>query len=97
MAIVVEIPGALREFSGGRDELRIAAAPATLADALALVWAECPGLRDRVLTERGDVRPHVNIFVDGENSRFHGGLAMATAGAQEIMILPAVSGGNSGN
>jgi molybdopterin converting factor small subunit len=95
MPIVVEIPSALREFSGGRDELRIAGTPATVGEALAGVFAECPGLRDRVLTERGDVRPHVNIFVDGENSRFHGGLGMKIPGAKEIMILPAVSGGSS--
>ena len=31
-------------------------------------------MRDRVITERGEVRPHINIFVDGEDIRYAGGL-----------------------
>ena len=95
MAVVIEIPSALREFAGGRDEVRLAAAPATVADALALLWAECPALRDRVMNELGAVRPHVNIFVNGENSRFIGGLAAPVGDGTEVIILPAVSGGNA--
>ena len=97
MAVTFEIPGALREFTGGRHEVRLDAAPATVGEALALLWRECPGLRDRVLTERGEVRPHVNVFVDGANSRFGGGLAMPTHEGVEIVILPAVSGGSCRN
>ena len=56
-------------------------------------WAECPAVRDRVLTERGDVRPHVNIFVDGDNSRSSGGLDAPVRDGAEILLLPAISGG----
>ena len=96
MPLVFVIPGALREFSGGRAEVRVGpgdAPPRTVAAALALLWAECPGARDRVLTERGDVRTHINIFVDGENIRGAGGLAAPVGDSAEIIILPAVSGG----
>jgi molybdopterin synthase sulfur carrier subunit len=93
MPLVFVIPGALREFSAGRADVRIDAAARSTAEALALLWAECPGARDRVLTERGDVRPHINIFVDGENIRYAGGLAAPVRDGSEIIILPAVSGG----
>ena len=96
MPIVFVIPGALREFSDGRAEVRLDTAPGwagSVAAALALLWAECPGARDRVLTERGDVRTHINIFVDGENIRGLGGLAAPAGANAEIIILPAVSGG----
>jgi MoaD family protein len=93
MALRFAIPSALREFTGGRYEVTVDAAARTVGDALTLLWRDYPGLRDRVVTERGDVRPHVNIFVDGANSRLNGGLDMAIADDVEIIILPAVSGG----
>ena len=93
MAVVFMIPGALRELAGDRSEVRIEAAGGSLSHALQQLWAECPGLRDRVLTELGRVRPHVNIFVDGENSRFTGDLDTAVRADSEIYIVPAVSGG----
>jgi molybdopterin converting factor small subunit len=46
-----------------------------------------------VLTERGDVRQHVHIFVDGESIRDTGGLRGAVREGAEIFILPALSGG----
>ena len=87
------IPGALREFSAGRGEVRIDGAAGTARDALSLLWRECPGARDRVLNERGEVRTHINVFVDGENIRRAGGLDAPVRGDSEIIILPAVSGG----
>ena len=93
MAFVFVIPGPLREFSANRGEVRVEGAAPTVGDALTLLWRECPGARDRVLTERGEVRPHVNIFVDGENVRRAGGLSMPVRDGGEIIIVPAVSGG----
>jgi molybdopterin converting factor small subunit len=93
MSLVFVIPGALRQFAGGRGELRVGGGAPSVAEALELLWAECPGARDRVLTERGEVRTHINIFVDGENIRHSGGLAAPVRDGAEIVILPAVSGG----
>ncbi len=91
--MVFLIPAPLREAAGNRGEVRVEGKDGSLADALALLWASCPGVRDRVLTERGEVRPHVNIFVDGESIRFAEGLATRVHPRSEIVILPAVSGG----
>ena len=88
-----EIPGALREFSGGRSQVDIAAKPATVAQALLALWTLCPGMRDRVVTEQGEVRPHINIFVGDENIRYSGGLATRLSVESVISIVPAVSGG----
>jgi sulfur-carrier protein len=92
MAIVFFIPGALRELAG-RSEVAVDGSAGSLGKALALLWAECPAIRDRVITERGDVRPHVNIFVDGENIRYTGGMDAPVRDGAEIFVLPAVSGG----
>ena len=93
MPLLFVVPGPLREFSGNRSEVAIAHSARSVGEALTLLWQECPGARDRVLTERGEVRPHINIFVDGENIRYAGGLAAPVREHAEIMIVPAVSGG----
>lgn len=93
MAIVFHIAGALRPFAGGRDRIEIGGAPATAADALAALWTLCPALRDRVETEQGEIREHVNVFVGQENVRYTGGLATPLASDVEISIFPAISGG----
>jgi ThiS family. len=93
MPLVFVIPGPLREFAGNRGQIRVKGRVDTLSAALLLLWSECPGLRDRVLTEVGEVRQHVNIFVDGESIRYTGGLASPVRDGAEIVILPALSGG----
>jgi DNA-3-methyladenine glycosylase I len=95
MPFVFVIPGPLREFSGNRAEVSLAGHAATAGEALSLLWRECPGARDRVLTELGDVRPHVNVFVNGENIRHADGLATPVPADAEIIIVPAVSGGSA--
>lgn len=93
MPFLFVVPGPLREFAGNRGEVRVEGHAASVGEALTLLWRECPGTRDRVLTELGEVRPHVNIFVDGENLRHAGGLQALVRDHAEIVIVPAVSGG----
>jgi sulfur-carrier protein len=93
MAITFHIPGALREFADGRSRLEIEQAPKTLAEALSALFALYPGVRDRVVTEQGHVREHINIFIGEENVRYTGGLASRVSPEAEISIVPAVSGG----
>lgn len=93
MALHFVIPGPLRELAGNRSDVRLEEAAQSVSDALAMLWRECPGVRDRVLTELGELRPHVNIFVDGENIRYAGALAAPVREGSEIVILPALSGG----
>jgi molybdopterin converting factor small subunit len=65
----------------------------SVADVLTALRAQWPGVLDRVMTEQGDLRPHVNVFVDEENSRFIGGLSARVPDGSIVTILPAVSGG----
>jgi molybdopterin converting factor small subunit len=65
----------------------------TLRDALEALGAAHPGIRDRVLTERGEIREHVNVFVGKSEARSTGGLATPVADGMEISIIPAISGG----
>ena len=93
MPLTFHIPGALREFTAGRNTVEIAQSPATLADALSALWTLYPGVRDRIATEQGHVREHINLFVGDENVRYTGGLATKVPPGSQISIVPAVSGG----
>jgi molybdopterin synthase sulfur carrier subunit len=93
MAVTFHIPAPLREFTGGQSEIEIAIAPATLADALSALWILYPGLRDRVATEQGEIREHINIFIGEDDVRFTGGLRSRISAGSGISIVPAISGG----
>jgi molybdopterin synthase sulfur carrier subunit len=91
--VTFHIPGALREFTGGRSTVEIEQSPLVLADALSALWQLYPGIRARMATEQGEVREHINVFIGDENMRYTGGLASAISDGCEISIVPAVSGG----
>ena len=93
--VVFLIPTPLRPFADGRSriEIDVAKDPPALGDALEALWEAAPGVRDRVVTEQGEVRQHVNVFVGTESCRWSGGLATPIADGAEIAIFPAISGG----
>lgn len=51
------------------------------------------GIRQRVLDDQGRVRVHVNLFVNGAHIRELDGLDTTVRDGDEVVILPAVSGG----
>jgi molybdopterin synthase sulfur carrier subunit len=61
---------------------------------LATVGQAHPGVGQRVLDDRGALRPHVNVFVNGESIRYLAGMATPVGERDEVWILPAVSGGS---
>ena len=93
MTVSFWIPGPLRSMTGGRSEVDVETSGGTLQDALDALFAAYPGIRDRVLTEQGEIREHVNVFVGKSEARWTGGLATLLADGMEISIIPAISGG----
>ena len=93
MPVTFQIPGPLREFTAGHSQVEIAGSPTNLADALSALWILYPGLRDRVATEQGEIREHINVFIGDEDVRFTGGLTSRLSAGSEISIVPAISGG----
>jgi molybdopterin synthase sulfur carrier subunit len=93
VAILFHIPGPLRTFTGGHSQVEIDPCHGTLRDVLLELWSRYPGLRDRLSTEQGEVREHINIFLGNENVRYLRGLSTPVSDGAEITIVPAISGG----
>jgi molybdopterin synthase sulfur carrier subunit len=93
MTVSFWIPPPLTSMTGGRSRVDVETSGSTLRDALEALFADHPGLRDRVLTERGEIREHVNVFVGKSIARSPDGLATHLADSTEISIIPAISGG----
>ena len=93
MAVIFYIPSPLRLFSEGKAKVLLEVSGTSVADALQVLWTRHPGLRDRIVTERGEVREYVNLFVGNENIRDAAGLATPVADGCEILIIPSVAGG----
>jgi molybdopterin converting factor small subunit len=80
---VVLLPGLLATEAGGRKEFDLDVA--TVGDALRAL-----PVRDLLLDEAGEVRPLVNVFVDGDRAR---DLTTPVAPATRIRIVAAIAGG----
>ncbi|HYH79578.1 MAG TPA: ubiquitin-like small modifier protein 1 [Longimicrobium sp.] len=93
MAITVALPGALQPFAGGSMEVTLDDRCGTVGEVLGALAGRHGGVVDRVIDERGELRRHVNVFVDGDNVRWLNGLETAVETNSTIVIVPAVSGG----
>lgn len=91
--MLVNIAGFLTEFTEGRNQISLQGSHRSVGEALTELWTLHVGLRDRVLNEQGQLRQHVNIFVDNENIRRRELLDTELTNISEITILPSVSGG----
>ncbi len=88
---VVRIPGMFLAYSGGADRVEVDAG--TVREALESLRRQYPRLVEQILTPDGHVHPSVNLFVGEEDIRGLGGLDTPLRPAQELTILPALSGG----
>ncbi len=93
MSVQVLLPGALASLAGGAKHLDLEPTGETLADVLDALAAQHPLLARRIRDETGQVRRFVNVYVDGDDVRFEGGLATAVRDGAEVQVLPSVAGG----
>jgi molybdopterin converting factor small subunit len=90
METIVRIPTPLRTLTGGADE--VTAIGGTVREVIDDLEGKHPGLRERLLDEKG-VRRFVNIYVGEEDIRFLEGLKTTLKSGDQISIVPAIAGG----
>jgi molybdopterin synthase sulfur carrier subunit len=81
------VHGPLRQLAGGAREHQLQAA--TVLDLLRELECAFPALRGWIVDERGLIRRHINVFVNGER----GGEHTAVGAGARVEILPAITGG----
>ena len=91
MDVQIRIPTPLRNLAGGKDALVVSGDD--LRQCIEGLEGQCPGFRERLCDESGELRRFVNIYVNGEDVRFLDGLATALKQGDEVSIVPAVAGG----
>ena len=90
-SIIVHVPGPLRSYCGGVDQLSISAN--TVRAALEELSRSQAALYGNICDETGAVRRHLNVFVNADNVRDLDGIDTTLAAGDVLTVLPAVSGG----
>jgi molybdopterin synthase sulfur carrier subunit len=83
----------LAEVGGDRRIEVDVGAGDTVGDALDALLADRPALRERVLTDDGEVQDHINLLRNGQNVAQDDGLDTELAAGDELAMFPPVSGG----
>lgn len=91
MTITIQIPSMLRDCCDGASELSLSAP--TVRAALEQLEQRHPLLHRSICDETGNVRRHVNLFVNTSHVRDREGLDTTLVPGDVVTILPAVSGG----
>jgi molybdopterin converting factor small subunit len=86
VAVVVLLPSLLATEAGGRNRFEVEAS--TTGGAL----RELP-IRGLLFDEQNELRPLVNVYVDGVDVRNRGGLDEQLSGGEEIRVVAAIAGG----
>jgi len=84
----VFVPTPLRSYTGQRADVE--AEGATVGQLLDDLNQRYPGIRFRMVDEQDAIRPHIRVFVNGEQVR---GLDTQLRPSDEVQILQALSGG----
>lgn len=86
----IKLPTQLRDVAGGNAEVTVEGA--TVGEALEALFGQYEELRGRI-TEDGELRRFVNVYLAGEDIRYLDGLETELPAGAELTILPAVAGG----
>lgn len=90
MSVAVSIPTILRTFTN--NERSVQASGTNLAEIIADIDGQFPGIGDRLLDD-GKLRRFVNVYINDEDVRFIGSLDAPIADGDTVTVLPAVAGG----
>ncbi|HXG02659.1 MAG TPA: MoaD/ThiS family protein [Candidatus Binatia bacterium] len=91
MPVSVRIPTPLRALTRGTAEVQ--ADGGTVEALVEDLDRRFPGLRERLVDERGELRRFVNIYVNEEDIRFLDGKATVLKDGDSVSIVPAIAGG----
>jgi sulfur-carrier protein len=91
MPVKVRIPTPLRKLTNEQELVEVTAG--TVSSAITELQTRFPGIQERLVDEKGEVRRFVNVYVNEEDIRFLQNQNTALKDGDEISIIPAIAGG----
>jgi molybdopterin synthase sulfur carrier subunit len=91
MAKTVRIPTPLRKLTNNQELVEVNGS--TVGEVLAELQQRFPGIQERLVDEKGEVRRFVNVYVNEEDIRFLQNQQTPLKDGDEISIIPAIAGG----
>jgi adenylyltransferase/sulfurtransferase len=93
MPVTINIPTALRQFTGGTNQVEVEAA--TAGEALDRLTTLHTDLRRHLYDDRNELRSFVNVYVNDEDVRHQLGPATPLNDGDNVMIVPSIAGGST--
>jgi molybdopterin converting factor small subunit len=91
VAVPVRIPTILRPDAGGQSVVEVDGE--TVGEIFSALVTQFPNLKDKLVTEEGELHKFVNVYVNDDDVRYLDKLDTKVGPADTISILPAVAGG----
>ena len=93
MVVKLKIPTALRHFVGNQESVQVQAA--TVGEAIKHLTNSYPTLKHHIMTDNGDLRNFVNVYVNDQDIRNLKNVGTPVKDGDTVTIVPAIAGGNS--
>ncbi len=93
MSVTVRIPTLLRAYVQDQSKVEITPEVETLRGVLDALEKMAPGILQRVVSDSGELRRFVNLYVNDDDVRTLEGLNTPTPAGCSVSIVPAVAGG----
>ena len=90
----IRLPQVLRQQANGERAIQVDGA--TIGEAVQALVGRHPGLATQLLTSDGELHRFVNVYLNGRDVRYLGGLETPVEDRDEIRLLPAIAGGSGG-
>jgi molybdopterin synthase sulfur carrier subunit len=91
LMVTIVIPLPLRKFTNGATAVE--AEGRTVGEVMSKLERDYPGLKGKLRTEEGKVRPFVNMYLNNEDIRFLKNMDTPVGDNDELLIVPALAGG----
>jgi molybdopterin converting factor small subunit len=95
MSCKIKIPTPLRRHTDGLSTVEVpnGSDATTVRTTLTGLTNKYPTIGDRLFDGQGQVKTHINIFLNNEDIRFLNGLDTSVKDGDTVVLLPALAGG----
>ena len=88
----IKIPTPLRPYAGGQSKILVQGD--TVGEVLEQLIEDYPDIRQHIMNGNGELRPFVNLFLNGENVKDLQGGETPLGKDDRLMLIPSIAGGS---